>query len=155
MTATEKQAPLVEEVYQFGRYTCYRITDKPTAWLDEEWVGKRLTMGWNVKRDEEGMNDAEREKGVVLLENELLDLKEQFESGEFAKLIETASAPGNLQQKIKLAGRIVTKTTVTITNLPIYGIMITFSRGKAFCKISIRRLAALMEKLGVQLNENI
>ena len=141
MTATEKQAPLVEEVYLFGRYTCYRITDKLTAWLDEGWVGKRLIMGWNVKRDEEGMNDAEREKGVVLLENELLDLKEQFESGEFAKLIETASAPGKLQQKI--------------INLPIYRITITFSRGKAFCKTSIRRLAALIEKLGVQLNENI
>ena len=154
MTATEKETPLVEEVYQFGRYTCLAdtpgITDRLTAWLDEGWVGKRLIMGWNVKQDEDGMNDAEREKGVVPLENELLDLKEQFESGEFAKLIEIASAPGNLQQKIKLAGRIVTKTTVTI-----YGIMITFSRGKAFCKISIRRLAALMEKLGVQLNENI
>ena len=60
MTTTEKQASLVEEVYQFGRYIGYRITDKLTVWLDEGWVGKRLIMGWNVKLDEEGMNDAER-----------------------------------------------------------------------------------------------
>ena len=52
MTATEKQAPLVKEVYQFGRYTCYRITDKLTAWLDEGWVEKQLVIGWGVKRYE-------------------------------------------------------------------------------------------------------
>ena len=50
-------------------------------------------------------------KAVVLLENELLDLKDQFEGGAFAKLIATVSTTGNQQLKIKLAGRIVTKTS--------------------------------------------
>ena len=91
----------------------------------------------------------------MLQERELLDLKDHFESGIFAQLVKTASTPGNKPQKINLAGRIVTRTTVTVADLPIYGIMVTFSQGKTFCKISIRRLAALLEKLNIQLNENV
>ena len=153
--AEVQKAPLVEELYQYGRYTCYRITDRLTAWIDDGWCGKQLIMAWNVGRDEEGMREAERGKGIVLLERELLDLKGHFESGEFAKLINTASTAGNKGQKMKLAGRIINKTTVSIVDLPIYGIMVTFFQGKAFCKISICRLVALVEKLGITLNENI
>ena len=121
----------------------------------KDCCGKRLIMAWNAKRDEEGMHEAERESGIVLQERELLDLKDHFESGVFAQLVKTASTPGNKPQKINLAGRIVTRTTVTVADLPIYGIMVTFSQGKTFCKISIRRLAALLEKLNIQLNENV
>ena len=84
--AEVQKAPLVEELYQYGRYTCYRITDRLTAWIDDGWCGKQLIMAWNVGRDEEGMREAERGKGIVLLERELLDLKGHFESGEFASL---------------------------------------------------------------------
>ena len=112
-------------------------------------------MAWNVGRDEEGMREAERRKGLVLLEGGLLGLKIHFESGEFATLINTASTAGNKGQKMKLAGRIVNKTTVSVVDLPIYGIIVTFVQGKAFCKINIRCVIALMENLDITLNEYI
>ena len=149
------QPALVEELYTMGSQTCYRITDKVTAWIDDIVIGKRLIMAFNVPHTPEGFVEAERNNGVILCWEEIWELKQFFENGEFAKMVRSACLPGSNALRLILTSRILNKTAVKVENTPLYGVRVTLSQGKKFCSISLRRFVALMEHLDIQFNESV
>lgn len=148
------QPALVEELYTMGSQTCYRITDKVTAWIDDIVIGKRLIMAFNVPHTPEGFVEAERNNGVILCWEEIWELKQFFENGEFAKMVRSACLPGSNALRLILTSRILNKTAVKVENTPLYGVRVTLSQGKKFCSTSLRRFVALMEHLDIQFNES-
>ncbi len=143
---------LIEVVYSDGKNTCFKLTEHTTAWVEDGLLGKRLILAWKVARDEEGLYEAVKSKGVVLHWHELDDLKDRIDDGSFGRAVELASIPGAKASRITLKGSILMKASLSIKNFPVYGTMVTFSKGEAFCKVGIKRVLKLFEVIGFNAN---
>ena len=144
----------VSELYVDGNYTCYDITHHVTAWIDNSSFRKRLILGWGTTKDRAGMYEADREKGVVVQHKELDDLKKHLQNGVFGRKLIRARAE-QTRETIRLDGAIFRNTNIVIADLPQWGFMITFSQGKQFCKIGLKRLVALAEFMGMHVSEGL
>ena len=149
------QVPFVEELYTLNGKICFRITEKVTAWIDDLFIGKRLIMAFNVPRTPEGMVQAERGNGVILCWEELWELKQYFENGEFAQMVRLACQPDSKTQRVVLSHGIRRKAVVRIENTTLYGVRVTLSTGKNFCSTSLCRFVALLEHLDITFNESV
>ena len=81
---------LIEVVYSDGKNTCFKLTEHTTAWVEDGLLGKRFILAWKVARDEEGLYEAVKSKGVILHWHELDDLKDRIDDGSFGRAVELA-----------------------------------------------------------------
>ncbi len=144
---------VIEQVYSLGQFTCYKVTECLTAWIDDAWGGKRLILGWKFPRSEDGRIEAERTTGIVLYYEELLKLKDYFEDGSFAKAISEVSVPDTKQQRFWLGHGKISKPCVVVRCVPVYGVMISFWKFDHFVQISLKRLLKLLSFLDIHIIE--
>ena len=91
-----------------------------------------------------------RTTGIVLYFEELFELAELFEDGTFAQAILDAS---DKPQRFRLCKSHITKTSVVLRKVPVYGVMVTFWKLDHFIQIGIKRVLRLMSFLDIRLRE--
>ena len=151
--AANKNIIVVEEIYSDGKFTCYRVTQNITAWIDDAWGGKRLILGWKVTPDDDGRLDAERTNGVTLYYEELVELKDIFEDGTFSRAILDSHEEGAKPKRFKLGSGKISKPSVTIRKVPVYGVMITFWKFDHFIQVGLYNVLKLLSFLDIHLKE--
>ena len=62
----------VAKMYTNGTTSCWRVTEKQTAWID--YKAMSMIIGWGVTRDEDGKHAALKETGILLTLEELKEL---------------------------------------------------------------------------------